>query len=170
MKLKKPLQYGTWSFYIGENDEIRVPAEGFARTRPSLVHAVTLTLDKLAEQGRPEFKQRAEEEAKRMKIGLNQFLHIAVEHQICVRAASRELCQSSGYGDKIHSFVGTIDDLAEAAPAPIKAAYQKVASAVTKAISGESKPRLSSCRSCGGTKSLSGKMFNLGRAGRTSKR
>ena len=166
MKLKKPLQYGTWSFYIGEKDEYRVPVEGFARSRQALVSAVYLMLQHLSKQGKPEYLARATEEAAKMKVDITEYLKMVVEHQICVRAPSKDLCQSSGLGDKLHSFVAAIDSVTERAPSPIKTAYQSVAKVVTKAISGEAKPKLSSCRSCGGTKSFSGKMFNLGRAGR----
>jgi hypothetical protein len=172
MKLKRPLQYGTWAFFIGEDDEIRVPYEGFARTRPALVSTVHQTLLKLAEQGRPEFLDRAKEEAALMKMDLNNFLHAAVEHQICVRSANKDICQSSGIGDKIHSFVAKIDDAVlgvQSEPEKetvVAKAYKAVAQSVTEKISGQAKPRLSSCRSCGGSRSFSGQRLNIGRAGR----
>lgn len=180
MKLKNPLSYGTWAFYIGENDEIRVPAEGYLKTRQAMVNAVHQTLLTMAAQGRKEFLDTVEQEAKKVNVPVMAFLQNLVEHQICVRSPSKELCRSSSIGDKLHSLVAALDstilgeeenseqgeDGPKVRSSIVAKAYRSIAKTVTKKISGEEKPRLSSCRTCGGTRSLSGKMFNLGRAGR----
>ena len=168
MKLKNHLRYGTWAFYIGEGeDTIRIPNEGFMKSRTAITQAVMSTMDVLASQGKPEYKENALKEAKMMGLSSHDFIAALIEHQICVRTTERKgLCLPSGIGDRIHSAVALVDSVTEAAPAPVKKVVQSIAQKVTKAISGTTHRRFSSCSSCGGTRSMSSKNLNMGRAGR----
>jgi len=168
MKLKNHLSYGSWYFILGDGDEeIRVPSEGFLKSRPQLARAVIAMMASLAKQGNTGFLSRAEEESKSMKMNLLRYVETVIEHQICVRMnGDKNWCLPSGYGDRLHSFVAKVDDTMEKAPTVVRKVYQKVAASVTEKLSGKASPRLSSCSSCGGTKKFSGKTWNLGRAGR----
>lgn len=168
MKLKNHLTYGSWAFYIGEGDEqVRVPTEGFLRTRRALVNAVRDHLSALASQGKPEFLHRAEEEAAAVDMSIGRYIEAIVEHQICIRmSSSRQHCAPSGIGDKLHSFVASVDDAVAKLPKPVRKMFEKVSEAVTKKISGESHQRLSGCSACGGSRSFKKNTWNLGRAGR----
>jgi hypothetical protein len=168
MKLKNHLQYGTWAFYIGEDeDTIRIPSEGFARNRKAIVSAVIGTFDSLASQGKPEYKENAQKEAEMMKLQYSDFIASLIEHQICVRTTERKgLCLPSGIGDRIHAAVALVDSVTEAAPTPVRKAVQGIAQKVTKALSGKATKRFSGCSSCGGTRNFSAKNLNMGRAGR----
>lgn len=168
MKLKNHLTFGSWAFYIGEGDEqIRVPAQGYLRTRRSLVNAVRDTLTTLAAQGQPDFLRRAEEEAGAVDMSIGRYIETLVEHQICLRMSNnRQFCLPSGIGDKLHSFVASVDSAVSKAPSPVRRVFERVAEAVTKKVSGEAHKRLSGCSACGGSRSFRKDTWNLGRAGR----
>jgi hypothetical protein len=168
MKLKNHLTFGAWAFYIGEGDEqIRVPAEGFLRTKRALINAVRDTMMSLASQGKDEYMKRAEEEAAAMNLPIADYFDAIVQHQICTRmSSSKGVCLPSGIGDKIHSFVANVDAAAARMPAPVRKTYEQVAAAVTKKILGTAHTKLSGCSSCGGTKSFRKSTWNMGRAGR----
>ena len=137
------------------------------KSRPAMVNVVLATMQNLESQGKPEYMQRAKEEAEYMGVDIRTFLQMAIEHQICVRTVnSRDICLPSGLGDKLHSFVAKIDSVTEKAPSPIKSVVQRVAKTVTKTLSGEEHRHFSRCSSCGGSRSFSKKTWNLGRAGR----
>lgn len=174
MKLKNPLHFGTWAFYIGDNDEIRVPVEGFARTKSSLVQAVDGMFQTLAKQGEPGYLERAKEEASAMGLSYQQFLGKIIEHQICVRMpANNQYCIPSGIGDKLHSFIVSVEDAIESAPSPIKsvgtAIIQKSLKIVNKKTS-TAPVKAKTCSACGGSKSFTAKAWNFGRAGRMQKK
>jgi hypothetical protein len=171
MKLKNHLQFGNWVFYIGENDDIRIPAEGSVRTKRAAIQMVASMFDRLAAQGEPGYKQRAEEEAKAMGISYVDFLGRIIEHQICLRMSSSEKCLPSGIGDKIHSFIGEVEDTIERAPKPLKAVGQAIIRKSLQLVNGNKKAtRARSCGSCGGTKSFTKSAWNFGRAGRMQKK
>lgn len=174
MKLKNPLQYGTWAFYIGENDDIRIPTEGFSRSKKGLMQAVDGMFQNLAKQGEPEYLQRAKAEAEKMGIPYMDFLGRLIEHQICVRMKDNNgICLPSGIGDKIHSFIGEVEDTIERAPKPLKTLGQAIIRKSLKIVNKNkvaAPTKAKTCSSCGGTKSFTKAAWNFGRAGRMQKK
>lgn len=174
MELKDPRHFGQWAFYIGgaeESDnpelevpEIRVPMEGYFNSKKKLEMSVMTELANLAAQGATGYLDSLREEAASYGKKPKDFLSTLIEHQICVRSRDRNMCWSMGLGDKIHSVTEKVDDLMEKAPAPIKKVYQKVVKIVTPkaGVLG----RVSSCRSCGGGRSMKISRNNRGRSGR----
>lgn len=175
MQLKRPSQYGQWVFFIGGKDEsdnpdeevevIRVPRDGFYNRKFKLEAAVAQELKNLHAQGATGYLESVIDEATSYGKTMKEFLSILIEHQICVRAGKASgLCWDSTFGDKIHSVTEKVDDLIAKAPEPVKKVWRKVVKFATPKATVPN--RVSSCRSCGGGRSLKVSKNNRGRAGR----
>lgn len=174
MELKDPRHFGHWVFYIGgktdsdvpemEVEELRIPSFGYANTKTKLVNMIMIQLLNLASQGINGYLVSLQEEAASYNLPTKEFLSKLVEHQICLRGGRKSgMCWDTGWGDKVHSGFGLVDDLISKAPSSVKKVYQKIIKIVaTPTVLG----RVSSCRSCGGSRSLKINKNNRGRSGR----
>jgi len=176
MKLKNPLSFGSYAFYIGEGeDTIRIPSAGFSNSKNRVVDGIISMFDALAAQGEPGYKDRATEEASRLSIPYTKYIGLLLEHQICIRAGGMKsgICQGSGLGDTLHSFSGKVDDTIEKAPDFIKKPLQKlISSTVLRKETGDIRRtgRVSGCSGCGGTRTFTKAAWNFGRVGRLNKK
>jgi len=176
MRLKNPLSFGSYAFYIGEGeDTIRIPSAGFSNSKNRVVEGIISMFDTLAAQGEPGYRDRAVAESQRLGKSYSQYISLLLEHQICLRAGGLKsgICQGSGLGDTLHSFSGKVDDAIEKAPSIIKKPLQKLISSTV--LRGESKDirrtgRVSGCSGCGGTRTFTKAAWNFGRVGRLNKK
>lgn len=176
MRLKDPLNYGSWIFFIGEESEddsqlLRIPEQGTMNSRKNITRAVMATFESLARQGKPEYKQVAMEEAQMMNLSYDAYVAKVIEHQICIRegGVGGGKCYPSGIGDKLHSFAEKIDAKIDKAPKLVKKVFEKVVKSTVfqgKKVSPGRKVRLGGCSACGGSRSFSRAGKNMGRAGR----
>lgn len=176
MKLKKPLEFGEWVFYIGEegvpdSQLLRIPLQGYASSKKHLLRAVASIFEAYASQGKPEYKDAALKEAAMMNLTYYDYLGKLVEHQICIRHGGSRggKCNSSGFGDKLHALAEGIDSIVDKSPKLIQKAFEKVVKSTIldgKIIRPNTKPRLGGCSSCGGKRAFSKTGLNMGRAGR----
>lgn len=176
MKLKRPLNFGRWEFFVEQDsgEEYRIPAAGFAKSSRGLSILVDAYFNSQAMQGKPEYLDSAKKEARALHIEYWDYLTNLIEHQICLRngGSGGKLCNSSGLGDDLHSLAEGVDSIIEKSPKIVK---KVVATALRstllrgKKISNNVQPRLSGCSACGGSKSYNKQGNNLGRAGRLNK-
>lgn len=167
MKLKRPERFSRWEFFIGDKEEYRVPREGYARNKKALIIQVLSYAQNLQSQGAGDYHSKIKEEAAAFKQDAEFYLSMLIEHQICVRASNQGkegLCWSSGLGDTIHSTISTIE---KKALKVLPQSAQKVYRSVVNKIMPGSGGKVSGCRKCGGSKSLSLNQSN--NAGRVNK-
>lgn len=172
MKLKNSLTFGKWVAYIElpEGGELRVPEVGFAKTRAALVPLVLLSIDHLAVSGNPEYRVAIAKEAASLGMGVEEFVGLLVEHQLCVRSGGTQggLCYNGGVGDAFHSLVERVDGVVERrAPkmvqGAIKAVVKKILPTSENAHKEGYRKVVSGCTSCGGRRSISREGNNAGR-------
>jgi hypothetical protein len=175
MQLKDPRHFGQWDFYIGgkadannpevEVEQIRIPMQGYFNTKRKLEEAVMIELQNLANQGATGYLEALNEEAASYGKTTTEFLSMLIEHQICLRAGSgkKDLCWSSGLGDKVHSVTEAIDNTVSKIPG-LKKVWKTVVKVATPTASHPQ--RISSCRSCSGSRSFKASGSNRGRSGR----
>jgi hypothetical protein len=167
MRLKRPDRFTNWEFFLGENDDYRIPLHDYAKNKNHLISLVISTADSLQQQGAGDYLDKLKQEADSYKMELNHYVSLLVEHQICVRATDAgksALCWASGIGDKIHSVISKIESKALSV-LPKKAS--KVYNAAMAHILPGSGGKASGCRRCGGTSSFSTSQKN--NAGRVNK-
>lgn len=175
MKLKKPLNFGRWEFYIaiGE-EEVRVPVGGFAKSAGSLARAVKETFKSLDAQGIGNFTGTAEKEAAALGMGIEEYYSDLVQHQICLRAGGMKsgICNSSGLGDSIHHVAEKVDAVLGKSKIgrAISSKIGKKLFGGKKVSVSDGQPRMSGCRSCGGSRAYRSGERNLGRAGKLNRK
>lgn len=168
MYLKNAQQYGDWRFFMVAPDgkEIVVPNTGRAGNLFQLTEIVKQQItqfDKVTN-----YSEKPKEEAKALGYDWFTYLKKTVEHQICLRSAEG-LCWNDGVGDKLHGFSKEIDKKIDKLPSKIQRVAQSGVKILTKLATGESKPRLGGCRTCGGRRTFSPEGNNLGRAGKLNR-
>ena len=172
MRVKNPNTVSNWKFYIEdlEGNEVVIPnGPGLNRVTdliPLVLSHIAVYDNHSSNEYSKEQRRLAEEAYPNVGNSFEKYLLKLIEHQMCLRNKTTIQCWSEGTGDDIHNALSAVDGWVAKTPQVIKNIVQVGIARITPSHS----KTFGGCSACGGSRTMSPKINNLGRAGRLNRR
>ena len=162
MRIANPQQVTHWKFYLKDpNDqEVMIPSDGVHTHKDRLLNQVLSYINMYDNVTSNEYSKEQRALAAQAGRDFEGYIGQLIENQMCLRNKWIK-CYTDGVGDKIHEAMGKVDGYIEKAPAPVRKVIQKMIASVTPSKT----KSFGGCGACGGTRIMSPRGNNLGRAG-----
>ena len=153
-----------------KGNKMRIPASGEATSIAHLITLVDVEVNALTAQGY-DYKDKLTKQALSQNLPYRAYLAVIIENMMCKRRPNpEETCFSDGVGDHFQFLSGKIDRIvASLGDGVLGRAASLAVRAATLAATGHASQTMAGCTSCGGTKSISPVINNLGRAGKLNR-
>jgi len=161
MRVKNPQNVSNWKFYIEDPSgvEVVIPPSDPCNSLNKLLGQVLGYIQVYDNMTQGEYSKKQRELAVKDGLDFEDYMLKVIEHQVCLRAKGTIPCWK-GTGDLIHSALGKVDNLIDHSPEIVRNVMQRAVSSATPSKT----KKFGSCSACGGSRSFSPSVDNLGRA------